>query len=220
MPETHLYFIRHAQAVVNVTGAMGGPKGDTGLTELGVTQAEKLRDRLARTQEIQADVLLVSTLPRARQTAEIIAPALGLSPTFDDELQELRVGPDGDGLELDDYKTRFGWPDIRSNPFIPVDPGGESLALFHLRVCVTLDRICVTHTGKTIVCVTHGGVVDASFVHFMGLGQHMMPKIHFHTHNTSLTHWMHYEPPKVAMGEGSTEAFWRLVCYNDWHHLK
>jgi 2,3-bisphosphoglycerate-dependent phosphoglycerate mutase len=212
MPETHLYLIRHAQAVVNVTGVIGGPNGDTGLTVLGVTQAEKLRDRLAHG-EIAADILLASTLPRAKQTAEIVAPALGVPIQFDDDLHELRSGPEADGLALDDYITRFGWTDIRTHPFQVVNVGGESLAMFHLRVCATLDRITHTYAGKTIVCVTHGGVVDTAFVHFMGLGQHQMPQVQFHTHNASLTHWAH-------IAHDDQPPFWRLEYFNDRHHLK
>ena len=79
---TQLYLIRHAS---------GGP-----LSELGVRQAERLRDRLAATGEIRADVLISSTLLRASQTAELVAPALGL-PTgtplvLDDQLVERDAG--------------------------------------------------------------------------------------------------------------------------------
>ena len=75
--ETHLYLVRHGQAHVNVSQVMGGPRGDTGLTALGIRQAQRLRDRLQNDREIHADVLLASTLPRARETAEIIAPGTG-----------------------------------------------------------------------------------------------------------------------------------------------
>jgi 2,3-bisphosphoglycerate-dependent phosphoglycerate mutase len=212
MPETHLHLIRHAQAVVNVTGTIGGPEGDTGLTDLGITQAEKLRNRLAQ-EQLVADVLLASTLPRAKQTAEIIAPAFGLPILFDEELEELRSGPEADGMLLNDYIARFGWIDIRTHPFHPVNAGGESLAMFHLRVCATLDKICREHAGKTIVCVTHGGVVDTSFVHFFGLGLHQMPHVQLHTHNASLTHWAH-------LTHDDQPPFWRLESFNDRHHLR
>ncbi len=96
---TNLYLIRHGEAVVNVKPIVGDMRGDTGLTPLGVTQAERLRDRLAATGEISADVLIASTMPRARQTAEIIAPALGLPILWDDDVQEMRSG-EADGMTL------------------------------------------------------------------------------------------------------------------------
>ena len=59
-------------------------------------QAERLRDRLAATGEIRADVLLSSTLLRASQTAELVAPALGLPPgtplVLDNQLVERDTG--------------------------------------------------------------------------------------------------------------------------------
>jgi len=74
-PATRLFLIRHGQAVSNVEPMIAGIRGDAGLTPLGVMQAERLRDRLAASGEIKADVFLASSLPRARQTAQIIAPA-------------------------------------------------------------------------------------------------------------------------------------------------
>src|SRR5437588_12763268 len=96
---THLYLIRHGAAL----GAVKRIIGNTPLSPFGITQAERLRDRLAATGEIAADVLISSTLVRARQTAEIIAPALGLPILFDDEVQEMRPGV-ADGMSLDDFR--------------------------------------------------------------------------------------------------------------------
>lgn len=214
--ETHLYFVRHGQAVVNVTGAMGGPRGDTGLTMLGRAQAVRLRDRLS-TGEIRADILLASSLPRARETADIVAPALGLPVLLDDELQELRVGPEADGLSKDEYTRRFGWTDIVVNPLTPVDPGGESWARFMLRVGETITRIAEEHRGKTVFIVCHGGVIDGSFVHFFGLNAHEFPRARFHTTNTSLTHWSCHR--RVTDDNQHGNWGWRLGCYNDTRHL-
>jgi probable phosphoglycerate mutase len=208
MSVTDLWLIRHAQAVVNVTGVMAGPKGDTGLTELGVRQAEALRARLETSAEIRPDVFLSSSLPRAHETARLLAPAFGLSPTLDDDLQEFRVGPDADGLSLDEYKARYGWLDFEEHPFTETDPGAESFALFQLRIARTLTRLTREHEGRVIVCVTHGGVVDGSFAHFFGLSPHAPPRVRLHTENTSLTRWQRREDR------------WRLVFYNDANHLR
>jgi 2,3-bisphosphoglycerate-dependent phosphoglycerate mutase len=195
---------------------MGGMKGDTGLTALGRAQATRLRDRLA-TGEIKADVLIASSLPRARETAEIIAPALGLPVILDDDLHELRVGEEADGLEFEEYVRRYGWINITQNPLTPVDPGGESWARFMLRVSETILRIATTHAGKTIVIVCHGGVVDGSLVHFLGMSTHVFPPIRLHTANTSLTTWTHQN--HWSYSNTKQEWFWRLEHYNDAHHL-
>jgi probable phosphoglycerate mutase len=84
---THLYLILHGDFAF---GLKDGRYRDQGLTPLGVRQAERLRDRLATSGEIKADVLIASPLPRARQMAEILAPALGLPVVLDAEVEEWR----------------------------------------------------------------------------------------------------------------------------------
>ena len=63
-----------------------------GLSAEGVAQAERLRDRLAATGEIRGDVLIFSHLAQVRETAEIIAPALGLPVVIDEQYEEFRLG--------------------------------------------------------------------------------------------------------------------------------
>ncbi len=204
--------IRHGEAVSNVdrTAPTAGMRGDAGLTPLGVTQAERLRDRLLATCEIDADVLIASTLPRARQTAEIIASALGRPIEWDDEVQELNVG-EADGVPWCEVEQQI--PDFRAQPFSPLAPGGECWPRFVLRVATALDRITRTHMDKTIVIVCHGGVIDASFIAFLGLSTLSIPPIEFHTRNTSITHWRAH-PREGAM------PLWQLMSYNDDMHVR
>ncbi|MDX1933557.1 MAG: histidine phosphatase family protein [Capsulimonadales bacterium] len=209
---TSLTLIRHGQAIVNIEPVIGGMKGDRGLTPLGVRQAERLRDRLRTSGELTADVFLTSSLPRARQTAEILAPVFDVPPVADDDLQEFRTGPEGDGLPLAEYKKRFGWIDMERYPFTPTDPGGESWAVFMLRVHSALVRILEAHAGKRIVIVCHGGVVDASFFHFFGLHPFSVPATGFDTRNTSLTVWK-----QIVRHD---RARWVLDRYNDDAHLR
>ena len=210
-PQTHLYLIRHGQAFSNIEPVIAGMKGDAGLTPTGIQQAGRLRDRLAATREIAPDVFLSSSLPRAVQTAQIIAPALGLSPTLDDELQELRPAPEGDGLHRDEYVRRFGWVNFEDDPERPVGPGGESWSSFVMRCARTLDRITREHANTSIVAVCHGGVVDAAFLHFFQMPLDQIPAASFYTHNTSITHW-------VFDARNGRER-WRLLRYNDDAHL-
>lgn len=209
---THLYLIRHGEAVVNVQPIAGGMRGDSGLTARGITQAERLRDRLAATREINANVLIASTLPRARQTAEIIAPALDLPLILDDEVQEMRVG-EADGLSLKEAWARFGVPNFRRDPLRPLAPGGENWGQFMLRVGSALDRITRQYAGKTVVIVCHGGVIDGSFMYFFGINTLALPPVEFHTHNTSITHWSQHT-------HDDGQSRWRLMSYNDATHLR
>ena len=204
---TQLYLIRHAEAMAAVKDFVG----DGGLTPLGILQAERLRDRLTASKEIEADVFIASTFPRARQTAEIIAPALGVPLAFDDSIQELRPG-EADGMPVEMFRKTYGEPDYEEDPYRPMAPGGENWGQFMLRVGTALHRITHEHEGKTIVLVCHGGVIDGSFLYFFQMSAWTLPPARFYTRNTSITQWQQITSYK-------NELHWHLIKYNDAFHL-
>ena len=209
---TDLYLIRHGQAMLAIEEALI----DTGLSPLGVRQTERLRDRLAATGEIAADVLIASTMPRAKQTAEILAPALGLPIIFDDEVQEWREGKveDLEQTNVEEYNSRFRAAPFDQKPFFRTVPSSETWVEFMLRAASALNRITHEHEGKTIVIVCHGGIVDCSIISFFGMSSLQFPKAYFRTHNTSITHWYRDTPPE------DFPPGWVLERYNDTMHLR
>jgi len=212
---THIYLIRHGESFANVENILAGMRSDVGLTPLGVTQAERLRDRLAATGEITADALIASTLPRAMQTAEIVAPALGLEIIPDDDLHEMRPGA-ADGLRLGEYIERYGpFRDFREEPYYPIAPGGDSWGNFVARVGDALHRIARAYDGKTVVAVCHGGVVDASLLIGLGMAAIAPAVGQFHTHNTSITEW-----ERGLLVRTARTQRWRLIRYNDDLHTR
>jgi 2,3-bisphosphoglycerate-dependent phosphoglycerate mutase len=212
LPSTRLVLVRHGQSRATVDQVAGGMRGCQGLTDLGVRQAEALRDRLAATGELgRVTALLSSTLPRALETATVLAPALGhLAIATDPDLCEMNPG-EGDGLTWREWGERYGGFDTLADPYRPLAPGGESFAVFQLRVGRTLARLVVEHDGGVVVAVCHGGVIDGSLRIGFGLAWHAGWRAIAEPANTSLTEW-----------ECSTEREprqWRLVRYNDAAHL-
>lgn len=205
---THLYLIRHGQAI----GAVENTIGNTRLSPLGVRQAERLRDRLAATGEIAADVVIASTLLRAKETAEIVAPALGRPIIFDDEVQEWREGK-VENFTVAEYEAKFAAVEFEQKPFFHVVPGAESWAQFVLRASTALNRITQEYDGKTIVIVCHGGIIDSSFIFFLGLSSLHLPRTFFDTRNTSITHWF-------RDSFAGLPTSWILGKYNDSMHLR
>ncbi len=202
---TRLVLIRHGEARAVHERVVAGERGCRGLTELGRQQAQRLRDRLARTGELVADVLMASTLPRAVETAEIIAPALGVPEIVRDcDLCELHPG-EADTLGWDEYRERYG-VDMATHPFEPMSPGGESLAEFILRVGRALTRLATEHEGRSVVVACHGGVVMGSMISFLGLPAQRPSGADLVVTNTSITEW-------------ERDGRWRLVRYNDAAHL-
>jgi len=210
---THLYLIRHGEAFTNVEDLADGPRGDArGLTPLGVRQAQRLRDRLRATGEIPADALVTSTLPRARQTAAILASVWGLVPLLWDDLQELRPGV-ADGMREVDARARFGSVNMLHAPSQPLYPEGESWIQFVTRVGAVLTHLTTMYRGRSVVAVCHGGVIDVAFLHFFGLPPDAPRPVDFRTHHISLTHWEEYR-----RFDGTDR--WRLRSYNDAMHLR
>ncbi|MEO7836644.1 MAG: histidine phosphatase family protein [Acidimicrobiales bacterium] len=205
---TRLALIRHGESQATVNGVVAGERGCTGLSDLGRRQAEALRDRLASTGELVAEVLVASTLPRAIETAEVIGPALGLEEIVRvHELCELQPG-ECDALTWEEYDQRYG-VDMRAHPYTPIAPGGESLAEFNLRVGRALAMLVERYEDRSIVVACHGGVVMASMVALLGLPAQRPLLVELPVTNTSITEW---ERP-------AGEPVWRLLRYNDAAHL-
>ena len=207
MSTTRLILIRHGESNTTVARRIGGFRTCSGLSPLGRQQAERLRDRWIRQPECVPDVLMSSQFPRARETAEIIAPALASLPVVEDEgWGEHDPGPDCDGISYDAFVEQFGGGWWEGDPFSTSFPGGETIAAFQFRVGQALRRTVETYAGKTVVVVCHGGVVDAVLRFTLkapGTGNFQI-----HTLNTSISEFELVEP-----------HLWRLLRLNDTAHL-
>ncbi len=203
---TRVVLVRHGESDVTVRRIIGGPRSCTGLSELGVLQAERLRDRLAETGELDATALSTRASPRAPATATIIAPALGLDVETEPDFGEHDPGEECDGLGFQEFVDQFGMPDWETDPFGVTFPGGESVAAFHHRVGSAWSRVVRRHRGGVIVISCHGGVVDVLMRQV--LRSPMTGAFDLHTQNTSLTEFVH-----------SRAGRWQLVRYNDTAHL-
>ena len=83
MPELELYLLRHAHA--GDPQAWDGPDEARPLSQKGRRQAERLGAFLAE-RSFAPDAIVTSPKLRARQTAEIVADALGIAVSVDDRL--------------------------------------------------------------------------------------------------------------------------------------
>ena len=205
---TRVVLVRHGEATCNAAGVVGGPTGCTGLSALGVAQAERLRDRLLATGELDgAAAVYASVLPRALETAAIVAPALrGAGPAVADcDLCELHPGV-ADGLKWSEFSDRFGAPDWDVDPDVVLAPGGESWTGFVRRVGGALRRTAGRHRGELVAVFCHGGVIEASIETLLPVDRGR-GRLKLRTAHTSLTEW-----------ERDPEG-WRLLRYNDVAHL-
>jgi len=205
---TSVYIIRHGAYDHRPSPEGTEASCDFGLSQAGVRQVQALRSRLERTQEIQADALFSSTLPRVRQTAELIAPALRLQPQPLAELCEWGSGNERLGMEAFMAALQALKGSERHNHCFW--PGFETIREFTHRVHGKLNELVGAHDGKSIVLVAHGGVVEAAFHYFLGLGAHPFEGGYPAASHTSITHWR----------RSSTREDWIQDYANDTHHLR
>lgn len=83
--------IQRTQSIHHTNG-MVGSWTDWDLTELGLQQARRIGEKLKKELSGQDYVLYSSDLARARQTAETVGKALGLTPVYKQELRERNLG--------------------------------------------------------------------------------------------------------------------------------
>lgn len=148
---TRLLLVRHAQSEWNALGRWQG-WSDPALSELGRTQARAAVPALGR-----FDAVVTSDLRRARDTAAILAGALGLGPVaVEPRLRERDVG-EWAGLTRDQIEQR--WPGALDQEGGPRPPGGESPPEVLSRVRRALDDLAAAYVDSSVLVVTHGGVI-------------------------------------------------------------
>jgi probable phosphoglycerate mutase len=157
---TRIIAIRHGQTAWNAETRMQGQL-DTALDAQGRWQAQQLAQALAHE---PIDALVSSDLSRARDTAAPLAAARGLRVHSEPGLRERCFGV-FEGFTYADIARH--WPDetarwrARDSTFAP--PRGESLAAFYERCIGVARRLIDRHAGRTVVWVTHGGVLDCLY---------------------------------------------------------
>jgi len=204
---TRMILIRHGQSASNAEGWLSGQETCGGLTDLGVAQAEALCTRLAADPSMRPDAVLVSTMARAVQTAEIISEPLGVVPEQHADLMERTAG-EAEGLTIAQYTEKYGiapWTDWEN----PLGPGGESGPEFTQRVITATDRVVEEHRGKTVWVVCHGGVIMVTAVRrWAGVDVDLRQLPVASPQNTSVSEW-HVD----------ADDNWRMSRFADDTHL-
>lgn len=204
---TRMIYVRHGESKVTVARVVGGPRTCSGLSELGVQQAERLRDRWSSAPEFVPDVVIASHYPRARETADIVVSAFdGMEIVTDPGFGEHDPGPECDGLSWDAFVDRHGLDAFQGDPFDVTFPGGETLAAFHYRVGSSIRRVLEDHQGSTVLVVCHGGVIDAALRQALRVPS--TGGFWINTLNTSIT--------ELVLDE---RRVWSLRRYGDSAHL-
>lgn len=157
------YLVRHGETQFNVERITQG-HSDSPLTEEGINQAKMLGERL---RDVNFDVVFSSDSPRAVRTAELIIanPDVHVSTTellrerkygkFEGKPSKLFMEANKELIEIEQAATR----EVRWS--IKFADDIESDEEINNRLVTFLKAVAKTHEGKTVLAVTHGGIMRA-----------------------------------------------------------
>jgi len=198
-----LYLLRHGETAWNVERRIQGTS-DTPLNEAGLSQAKALIPPLMG-RPITA--LYSSPLSRARQTAEVLAGALGLSVRLEPRLAELDQG-ELEGMPIDEIGSRYNgfmekW---RLRPAEVRLPGGETLGELQERAWAAVEDIRRAHPEEAAAAVSHNLAISTVLCRILGIDLNGFRRVR--QFNAALN-----------LIEHAPERGWTVVTMNSLSHL-
>lgn len=158
-----IYFIRHGETLWNTLKIFQG-SSDSPLTELGISQAEKLSAKL---KDIEFTDFYSSPMGRTIQTTKIIMGDRKQKIKFIEEFKEISMG-DIEGVPRSEFEEKYPkeFYDFFNNP-VDYDPKvyhGENYYQVIERVKKGLDKLLsYLNDNDRVVVVTHGVTLKALF---------------------------------------------------------
>ena len=167
MSKLRLFVVRHGETAWSRERRFAGSR-DVALEPEGLRQCEAVARALA-SQVVAA--VYASPLERARASAEVIAKPHRLPVEIDPAFGEMAFG-EWEGLTREEVAARFpaAYEEWRHAPHLVRIAGGETLSQVAERARGAVQALAATHTGETIVLVTHAIVTRLIVLDALGLG--------------------------------------------------
>ncbi len=152
-----VYIVRHGQVPHNALKQYNTKDED--LTELGITQAEELKDKI---KNMKFDIIISSPLMRAKHTANILN-VNNNKIIYNDLIRERSYG-DLSGKPVEVTNREEYW-----NYYTTIQYGtSENIKLFFERVYKFLDEL-KKEDYENVLIVAHSGVSKAFYGYFNGI---------------------------------------------------
>jgi 2,3-bisphosphoglycerate-dependent phosphoglycerate mutase len=203
-PVYHFVFVRHGESIGNAQSRWQG-QSDFDLTEKGRAQARALAARW-KSEGVKFDLIITSPLVRAKETAEIIASALGGPVEYDPILLERHIG-EIEGMTAEEVRKRPQPPYI--TPYDSIGGEGEGDWALFLRAGQALQRLLRRSAGSYLI-VSHGGLLNQLMHAIVGIAPHVDPSgVRFRFDNTAFARVIYYP----------YQHRWAIEALNDRAHL-
>ncbi|MBI4352723.1 MAG: histidine phosphatase family protein [Candidatus Omnitrophica bacterium] len=180
---THLIIVRHAESAFNDENRIQGHL-DSRLTRRGLEQARLLGRRLKK---FKIDRIYSSDLGRAYATTLEIARHSKVPVVRDPLLREIRLG-DWEGMTPEEVDRLYdkGYRKWLKKPSSVHIPKAETIRHFRKRVTERVKALARANRRKTVLMVTHGGVITALLADWLRADfDHLL--LNLQIDNTSLT---------------------------------
>ncbi len=204
-PVHHFVFLRHGESIGNAESRWQG-QSDYALTERGRAQARALAERW-KSEAAKFDLIISSPLVRAKETAEIVASALGVKIELDPILLERNIG-EMEGLTMEEVRKIPQPPYI--TPYDPIGGEGEGDWALFLRAGQALHDLVRRPPGSYLI-VSHGGLLNQLMNAIIGIAPHVDPSgVRFRFENTAFARVLYFP----------YQHRWAIDTVNDRAHLK
>lgn len=154
-----LYVVRHGETVENANNCLVG-RINSSLTEKGIEQAKKVREYF---KDKKIDLIVSSPLDRCKQTSEIISDEM-IPIVYTESLLGRNhgefTGKPRDSINFDEY-----W---NYNKNIQYEKA-ESVKDLYDRIARLIDDLKGEFTDKSIIIITHSGVMRVLYYYFNGI---------------------------------------------------
>ncbi|WP_369252928.1 bifunctional RNase H/acid phosphatase [Geodermatophilus amargosae] len=180
---THL--LRHGRTEHTPERRYSG-RNDLPLSATGRAEAEAAAVRAG---ELGIDVVVASPLRRTRETAEVVAGALGLQVELDEDLVELDFG-DLEGLTATEAREKHPLAARRFTADVTVAaPAGESIADVSRRVARARTRLLERYAGRTVLVVSHVTPIKLLLAAGLGVGDEVVHRVFLEAASLSTVAW-------------------------------
>ena len=156
-----LILMRHGETAWNRQRRIMG-SSDVPLSDAGRRQCQRVADLLPH---FGIDRIVSSPLVRAVESSRIIAEALSVDLTFDQDIEAVKFGC-WQGRTYDEVMTDPAYHAFHANPLEHATPGGETILDVQRRGLLGFDRV---NAGEGVLFVSHGDIIRSAICRFLGI---------------------------------------------------
>jgi probable phosphoglycerate mutase len=203
---TLLLMVRHGATPTTGTIVPGRAPG-LHLSDEGRRQADTVAKRIAELPRLAA--VYTSPLERARETAEAIARARGMTPEIEPGLTECDPGA-WTGMALKRLAKQPEWRVVQHHPSGFRFPRGESFTEMQLRISAAMERLALRHPGEAVVAVSHAEPIKAAAAHALGLALDLFQRIAIAPCSVTAIAWGGERPTVLGVGAVDGDLAWMV----------